>query len=78
MCAVIHVLFYSLNHFLLGCGEAEIGMNIPEEIGSDTATTAKKLVQYFASQRINMNQVLIYYIFKIVFAVIYCSYLIFE
>ncbi len=55
-CAVVHVLFYTLAHFLNDQRTSE-GLFIPDEVDEQTAKTVLHLVQYFSQQRVIINKV---------------------
>ena len=54
-CAVIHVLFNTINSFL---ESTNMQLVIPQQVTKETATVAKALVEYFANQRRVMNKVI--------------------
>ena len=56
LCAVVHVLFNTLTHFLRE-HEATEELQIPDEVDDNAATTVLQLVQYFTQQRVIINKV---------------------
>ena len=55
---MVHVLFYTLHHFLDHEVTESEEFKIPEEVTEETVKTVLELVHYFSKQRVILNKVM--------------------